>query len=303
MSRSASLVKGKCEGDSSTMDEMVTLPVLTTAPPDNDDDRYYKIAEDLFIAVSPIILIVGLVGNILTLVVMNRPSHRSSSVSIYLSTLAISDSLVLILDFINNWFKMHLDIKLLVMDESFCKFHRYFFDVVYTLSSWLIVAVSIDRFITVWFPFKAKKLCSKKTAIIVCCVLPLISLACYAHRVPGWHLDETGIEPVCNTHPKHRDFQESYGPWLSAVLYSYGPIVMLIVFNGLIVLRLRKMASKRDAMTPNGKSSSQERRITITIVVICVAFILLTLPLALFYILQFAMGEFFEQRPTIALHG
>ncbi|ELU14421.1 hypothetical protein CAPTEDRAFT_207119 [Capitella teleta] len=284
--------------DSSTMDEMVTLPVLTTAPPDNDDDRYYKIAEDLFIAVSPIILIVGLVGNILTLVVMNRPSHRSSSVSIYLSTLAISDSLVLILDFINNWFKMNLDIKLLEMDETFCKFHRCFFDAVFTTSSWLILAVSIERFIAVWFPLKAKRLCTIKTARITCCVLPLLALACYAHRVPGWHLDKTGR---CNTHPKHRNFQEIYVPWLSAVLYSYGPIVMLIVFNGLIVFRLKKMASKRDAMTSNDKSSSQERRITITIVVICVAFILLTLPLALFYIFQFAMGEFFDQRPTTAL--
>ena len=51
----------------------------------------------------PIITVVGVVGNSLSVAIMNRPGMRSSSVAVFVSALAVTDSITLILDFLNNW--------------------------------------------------------------------------------------------------------------------------------------------------------------------------------------------------------
>ena len=95
------------------------------------DLYYYKLSADLFIAIDPIITFGGLLGNILIMMVMQRQALRPTSFALYMTALAVSDTLVLVLDFINNWFKMELDIYLLGMSDGFCKFHRFFFNVCY----------------------------------------------------------------------------------------------------------------------------------------------------------------------------
>ena len=76
-----------------------------------------------------------------------RKSQRRSPVAVFMSALAVADSLVLILDFVNNWLKYGPRIYLLG-DEAFCRFHRYFFNVAYTLSSWLVSS----SWHAVWWP-------------------------------------------------------------------------------------------------------------------------------------------------------
>ncbi len=46
------------------------------------------------------------------------------------------------------------DAKVLLILQGFCEFHRYMFNVVYTTSGWMIVLVTCERFIVVWYPLK-----------------------------------------------------------------------------------------------------------------------------------------------------
>ena len=87
---------------------------------------------------------------------MLRPAQRGSSVSVFMSALAVADTLVLVLDFLNNWLKMVPKVYLLGSSVGFCKFHRWIFDVVYTYAAWLVTSLAIERFIVVWFPLKAR---------------------------------------------------------------------------------------------------------------------------------------------------
>ncbi len=54
-----------------------------------------------------------------------------------------------------NWFQ-EPDL-FYIMFQEVCLFHRWFFNVMYTISSWLVVLVTTERFIVVWFPFQVRE--------------------------------------------------------------------------------------------------------------------------------------------------
>ena len=168
--------------ENSTMGSNMTT--TTEAPPD-PDAHYYQLAEDVFVVIDPILTTVGIIGNILTFLVMQQKSLKKSPVAVYMSALAIVDSLVLFLDFINNWLKMKPKIYLLGY-SGFCQFHRYFFNVCYTYAAWLVASVAFERFLVVWFPFKAKTLCTVKVAIKVVVSEAVILVVLYAYNFWGW---------------------------------------------------------------------------------------------------------------------
>jgi growth hormone secretagogue receptor len=118
----------------------------------------------------------------------------------------------------------------------------------------------------------------------------------------AWELNESG---ECDMVPKWVKFQSEIGPWLSGTIYSYVPIVLLVVLNSLLCYKLWDTRKSRQAKLGLNKgaplSDSAERKVTITVVVICLAYILLTTPLALFYVILFLAGEFINPGPELAL--
>lgn len=138
--------------------------------------------------------------------------------------LSCADSLVLVLDFLNNWIELVFDTNLLDEMEWFCKVHRFLFDVVYTYSAWLVSGVAIERFIAVWFPFHAQRYCTVKTSLMVVCVQPFIVSLFYMHNMFMW----VRRNDRCDIHQDFDDFQSIYGPWLSAVIYSWLPVAILM---------------------------------------------------------------------------
>ncbi|WAR07712.1 hypothetical protein MAR_017670 [Mya arenaria] len=57
----------------------------------------------LWRTVPPIILVVGICGNILTILVLTRPASRKSSTAVYLIALAIADTVVLNTGLLRYW--------------------------------------------------------------------------------------------------------------------------------------------------------------------------------------------------------
>ena len=265
-------------------------------------EYYYKLSEDLFIVFDPIIVMTGLVGAALIIAVMQRPALRVSSVSIYMTALAVSDILVLLLDFINNWLKMEAKVYLLGSSHGFCKFHRFFFNVVYTYSAWLVVSLAVEKALVVWFPFKAKTLCNRRNATLAVCLMPVPIFCLYLYNLWAWELNAEG---VCDMVPSWVHFQTNIGPWISGTVYSYIPIVLLIFLNSALCYKLWEARTRRRNNLGLDKAGHMddkvERRVTITVVTICVAFLLLTTPLALFYVILFLAGEFINPGPEMAL--
>ncbi len=259
---------------------------------EDPDLYYYQLAEDVFIAIDPILTIVGVLANTLAFLVVQRKRINTSPVAVFMSALAVTDSLVLILDFLNNWLKMKPKIYLLG-DPAFCLLHRFLFNVCYTYATWLVASLSVERFLVVWFPFKAKSLCTIKGAIRAVIIQPVVISVLYLYNFWGYTINENG---KCDVHPQLAFFMNHISPWLTAFFYSYIPILVISVSNICIIIKLASAHVKRRAMVQED-STSRDTKITLMVVVVCLVFLLLTVPVTAWYLIIFAAGQFIDQGP------
>ena len=159
--------------------------------------------------------------------------------------------------------------------------------------------LAVERFIVVWFPFRARTLCTYRTSLGVTCCIPLVTSLLYSYQLAMWTVDE---EYNCNFHPKYLYMMQYVHPWLTATLYSYAPTAILIVCTTGISVQLSRMRKKRQEMTTTqSRDADAEARITVMVITICVLFLVLTVPLTIFYIILFTAGGHIYQGPVMVL--
>ena len=124
--------------------------------------------------------------------------------------------------------------------------------------------------------------------------MPFVIMLSDCYEFWGWHLNP---DELCDVHPRLSDFMNYVAPWITTVRYSLLPSFILVISNGLIIYRLavargvrRSMQAKDDPAAL--KSQRAEQRLTITVLVICISFMVFTLPLILFYAYIFGSGQF-----------
>ena len=111
------------------------------------------------------LIALGIVGNILMLVMMGNKKLDSLSYPVYMKCLTVSDSVILIT-------RLSTRIQLIfrlskITPEYFCLISFSLRSVVGILSPWLVVGLTLDRYVCVCFQLKREIRCTKKKAIIV----------------------------------------------------------------------------------------------------------------------------------------
>lgn len=127
------------------------------------------------------ICILGVIGNIMSTIVLTQ-KQMVSSVNAFLTTLAISDSLFLISCLISFSVPTLTSYHIKDYPGLVLVFH-FLLNVFYTSSIYLIVGVTIDRYLAVCWPFKAKYFCTIGKARVLSTSIVLVSLLCNISRI------------------------------------------------------------------------------------------------------------------------
>ena len=153
-------------------------PASTSSP----EIMYYSwLVKNLNIYLTPLIILLGLVTNTLSLLVFLCTYLTKHSSSIYLASLAIADNGFL-LSLAISWLSwINID---LVHRPVICQLTLYMGSVSSFLSVYYVMAFTVERFIAVNFPLKRHVMCTVKRAKIVCFLLALFALAFYSY--PLW---------------------------------------------------------------------------------------------------------------------
>ncbi|CAF4692166.1 unnamed protein product [Rotaria sp. Silwood1] len=110
---------------------------------------YDTLGHKLYLALTPFIICIGLIGNILTVCVFILTDLKRQSVSIITIALAIADSFVLLIPVSILWLEKILKRELTDLSPFWCRTHG-FFDLTFTsCSSWLMVCIAFERFCAV----------------------------------------------------------------------------------------------------------------------------------------------------------
>lgn len=191
----------------------------------------------------------GLVGNMLSLVVLTQKTMRSSTYS-YLSALAVCDSMMLLLTIILLMKDVNLPVKgeqRWAWDEGL---YPYLFPYIHpgaftfqVTSVWLTLAFTVDRYIMICHPFKAEPFCSVSRARkVICCLYVFAFLfnipKFYEYSTVTIHLPMQNASKIgwdLTPFGRSHIFRQLYHSWFYITFVCGVPFVTLAVLNGCLM--------------------------------------------------------------------
>ena len=130
------------------------------------------------------LFISGMLFNILSFTYFQiSKSFRDTSMRHYFSVLSISDSLHLC-----DWlFQILMDKKVFFLSESRCRIFLFLHISSGHISVWLLVFLSIERYIILQFPFRGKQFYTiTNSLIMLCLVITVIIIADIPYLLPNF---------------------------------------------------------------------------------------------------------------------
>ncbi|CAH1775635.1 unnamed protein product [Owenia fusiformis] len=231
----------------------------------------------------PIICTFGIIGNILSLVVLQQ-KKMSSSTNTFLSAMAIADSIKLINDEIYFVVILMQRYNPEMSQTGFVHIYPYshfVFNCAMLITSWITVSVAVERYISVCHPHRAKSMCTiPRARLVSSCValgMSIIALpsAFKYHTVVSKPLDNTS-EGVVNMTIELTSFgKDVYAmniyTWIQTLLRSIIPLFVLVFINASIIRSLGRSKIQ-------GAASAARYRITVMLVAIIVVFLICITP-------------------------
>ncbi|ESN94170.1 hypothetical protein HELRODRAFT_163956 [Helobdella robusta] len=272
---------------------------------DNDtaDETFYNTARFITgLILYPILCLLGLTGNVFILVVFSKKSMDTSTNKI-LSALAVSDLIKVINDEFYFITCLLYQTNPAAGDEMFACFYpygHYFFNLSTCVSSWMTVSVTVERYILVCHPIRAKHITSVPRAILlsttVFVIMALISTPSFFRyktvRVFDASLNQTKVSVnLTDFWLEHSSVSHVYNS-MQSMLRSIIPLFLLVIFSSFIINSVR--------MTRANKQLSSRNRITVMLIVVIIFFLLCITPDAVMSVLSvgYAESESYHLRAT-----
>ncbi|KAK2725582.1 FMRFamide receptor-like isoform X2 [Artemia franciscana] len=242
----------------------------------------------------PIVVAVGVLGNIVSMVILMSRGMRSST-NLYLTALATSDTLYLICIFI-----LSLEHYPGTNDVSYRAYWHarpycmWLTDASSNTSVWITVSFTIERYIAVCYPMRRQSLCTESRAKKVIFIVFFVAFLLSSSTSFEWIITET-MDKVTNTTKIEMKFSplgndETYRQgyyWFTSLMFVFFPLLLLTIFNAYLINSVRKSGLLRRQMInekSDEKSQNQETRITIILISVVIVFIVCQLPTALILI-------------------
>jgi growth hormone secretagogue receptor len=194
------------------------------------------ISHYVYMIVYPIIFLLGLVGNLLSSLLFAITNLNRTSCGIYFLLLAIFDSIALIGGLHHC---LTIGYRLPVPNAVYCRARDFLLYVSMDMVSWMIVAISVDRFLKVKFPIKARIYTTRKLTIIISSVLLVIFIIKNVHLASVFIGDFTDdAADNCDPNPDYPTyviFFEKIWPWIDLTTFAVLPFIIVSICNGFII--------------------------------------------------------------------
>ncbi|XP_060591697.1 probable G-protein coupled receptor 139 [Ruditapes philippinarum] len=264
------------------------------------EDLKFKIIDKILTIYPPILLGIGIIGNILSVIVLAQASTRKTSTGFMLMFLTVTDTLILINSVLVRWLSHMFEINLRTSSNGACKFHVFLSYFLFQLSPWILVLVTVERVFSVRFPHRVRDVFTRRKVFLGLFVLVLVIAGLNAHLIYGYeHVYNDLYQSFdCIVISKHEDFMFKYWTWIDFVLAFAVPFSVLLCGNIMVIHTLQSSQKFRKASTVTthngqelrGHSYRRENRtashFTSTAVVLNIAFSSLVSPFSIFAIGQ-----------------
>ncbi len=260
----------------------------------------------------PVVLVLGFTGNLCSLVVVIHTHFMSCCV--LMTGLAVADSIVLYT--MGHYWIISVGLGKGV-SSGICKYIVYMFQCSSVASSYLITGVTINRFVAVCFPLKARawnRVSRGKVVIVIICVASFIS------NIPHVFFGGDADDITCAAFIHISTLSKIYA-WVNILIMCLLPVITIVILNMFIVLTLRRQnnfvdSSRKISFNLNDnissvpttisqstqtikahqmlvdESSKTEQQLTIMLLTVSLLFLVFTMPQSIrFIVFQFIDKE------------
>lgn len=249
----------------------------------NNTSAHYieqDVAQHIWMLFSPVVLGLGVAGNLTSFAALLRPVLRLRASSLYLRTLCVVDTGALLFGLLPIWLIHLTGYDVTTQHDAICKLRNFLFYSFSDASVWLICAFTVDRFIAVVFPFKKRSWCTRKHARIAVAIVLLLSFVKNVETLVTRvvYMDNNNITKCRTPDPEHAYYDMYVRPWLVFCAVTALPCVLLLVCNACIIRTLSTMHRARLALGGGAKRSSHLVSMTRMCLTVSFTFLLLVSP-------------------------
>jgi len=280
-------------------------PVTAIDEPSLESLLAYQVSEHLMYIYLPFVIVAGTLGNVVVVVIHCRlPPNQKSSMSVYFTALAISDTATLWM----GWFYLLETFRVpptfenrvqrldsdLVMD-ALCRIRVWISYAFNQMSAWILVAMTTYRAVSIVWPHRATKLLNRCNAVTVVVSIYLFCALTNAHLLYGHSLQPTEDSQTAHCFDSfvsdgYRMFFRLDWVWVDMMMAVFLPFACLLVTNTVLIQKVgQSLREARDTLA-EGRSdpfASRDKKLssmTITLIATSVAFLMLTSPIVVYMI-------------------
>ena len=243
----------------------------------------FKIANLVNAYWYPLLTPIGLIGNSLSLAVMMKQRNRKMSTCIYMAAISINNNLMMLMCFHDYLVSVRQVHK---WNPIECHVTAVAFLFALQNCTYLILAMTMDKYIAIKWPHKAATYSTARRAKIVTMSL---YICVFIYNAPHYFLSSV-IDGQCYNFGISNVFSRVYS-WASFVLNAIIPFAMLIHMNYIILTTVRNSKNVLvDTNTTTGTAANQgmearqkvmksaESQLTIMMLLVTTLFLILLFP-------------------------
>ena len=232
-----------------------------------------KVADFLLLYISPVIILFGTLGNILSLVVLQSRHYKSTPTTIALSALALADIGVLNTGLLRHWIIQVSGIDIRTLGNVSCKIHACLTYLTATLTGNILAITSMERVISVWFPLRVRDWITKQRMLLMIILVSVFYLLCHIPLYFGMELQLYYGDIYCTTISNRF---HTIWHWVSMVMVTFFPVLALFLCNALLIIGLRRASIRR--ATKSNQKDKKTGSTTVMLIVVGVVFLLTISP-------------------------
>jgi hypothetical protein len=222
------------------------------------DPGWTYVVERIELCYSLTLIVLGTLGNCISVFVFFTTKLRKLSSSFYLAALAVSDTGFLIALFV-SWLN---SIGVPLFNTSgVCEMDNYLIYVCSFLSAWLVVAFTVERFIAVRYPLRRPSMCTVARAKGVLASLTALALILNVPNLWSVQIEIMDNKPICSLNPQFTVLA-TIANHVDFVVTFILPFFVIATLNAWITLMVWQLARIRRVLTLTSArpSDSQCRR-------------------------------------------
>lgn len=254
-------------------------------------DQLLDISKYLWVVLSPVLFVVGVTGNALTIVVLKQLKFHKKPPYFFLFVLSLCDTLVLCVGLSRYWIRETFTLDIRSLTNYGCKFNLFFIYWSMQLSSWILVCVVLERCIKTNFPLRYPRLVTIPRCVILLLVLMVVLAGVDLHYfwTNGLILEDSGIG--CDTLTEtYVNFEEFVFTYIDFTVLSVVPFLLMIGMNITIIRVIRRSREFRKSTVRNKSTNRKLKKfdVKLTKMLLCtsVYFLFATLPISIYFIVD-----------------